>query len=55
KIYGDFFGSLDVQDLEGKLVGLRYGEEGVRDLLQSVPLEQYFGSVTIEEVLSLMF
>ena len=55
KIYGDFFGSLDVQDLEGKLVGLRYGEEGVRDLLQSVPLEKYFGSVTIEEVLSLMF
>lgn len=55
KIYGDFFGSIDVQDLEGNLVGLRYDEEEVRNLLQSVPLEQYFGQVTIEEVMSLMF
>jgi lipoate-protein ligase A len=55
KIYGDFFGSLDVKELEEKLTGLRYDEEEVKNLLQNVPLEQYFGQVTTEEVLSLMF
>lgn len=55
KIYGDFFGIRDVSEIENILIGLRYQEEEVVRVLKDFPLQDFFGTVTVEELISLMF
>lgn len=55
KIYGDFFGVGDVADLEQKLIGVRYDKESVVPVLESIDVKHYFGNVTTEDVLQLIF
>jgi len=55
KIYGDFFGTEDVELLEGKLNGVRYDKDEVRKAVENEPLEKYFGNITKEEFVDLMF
>ncbi|MBD2863722.1 lipoate--protein ligase [Paenibacillus oceani] len=54
-VFGDFFGAWDVQEFADKLVGVKYDEEAVRALLDEVDLTRYFGAVTKEQWLELMF
>lgn len=54
-VFGDFFGVWDAQEFAGKLVGVKYDEEAVRALLDEVELTRYFGAVTKEQWLELMF
>ena len=55
KIYGDFFGVGDVAELEQKLIGVRYEKEAVADVLEEVDVQHYFGNVTKDDVLQLVF
>lgn len=55
KIYGDFFGVGDVADLEQKLIGVRYDKEAVSAVLEDVDVKHYFGNVTTDDVLQLIF
>lgn len=55
KIYGDFFGTQDVDLLQEKLNGVRYDKMEVVDAIENEPLEKYFGSITKEEFVELMF
>ena len=55
KIYGDFFGVGDVAELEQKLIGVRYEKEAVADVFEEVDVQHYFGNVTKEDVLQLVF
>lgn len=55
KIYGDFFGTRDVNELENCIIGHRYEEEEMKEELIHCPLTEFFGPVTVEELLSLMF
>ena len=55
KIYGDFFGVGDVADLEQKLIGARYEKEAVAAVLEEVDVQHYFGNVTKDDVLQLVF
>ncbi|HLS53573.1 MAG TPA: lipoate--protein ligase, partial [Tissierellaceae bacterium] len=55
KIFGDFFGSARIEDLEKALIGLRYDEEMVADFVEKVNLQSYFGNIKNEEFIDLLF
>lgn len=50
KIFGDFFGIKDVQDIEELLVGTRYENKDVLEKLKTIDTSQYFSGMTVEEV-----
>ncbi len=54
-IYGDFFGAEDAAEFAAKLQGVRYEESAVEKLLEDVELSRYFGPMTREQWLGLMF
>lgn len=53
KIFGDFFASHPIEELEQKLIGLNHNEIDIRQLLASINLTHYFGKVTSEEIIEL--
>ncbi|KPV40783.1 lipoate--protein ligase [Alicyclobacillus ferrooxydans] len=53
KIYGDFFGMGDLGDVESKIVGCRYRLEDIRDAVEPIDLNVYFGNITMDEFLTL--
>ncbi|AIC94002.1 MULTISPECIES: lipoate--protein ligase [Shouchella] len=55
KIFGDFFGVADVSGLEEQLVGKRYDASELAQVLDSADLKAYFGSISKEEFLSLIY
>lgn len=55
KIYGDFFGVGDVSDIENKLEGIRYEKTEIEKVLKDVEIKHYFGNITIENFMSLLY
>jgi len=55
KIYGDFFGVGDVAELEELLRGTRYEQSAVTDKLRTVDLKHYFGHLSLEQFVALLF
>jgi lipoate---protein ligase len=55
KIYGDFFGVGDVSDIENKLKGVRYEKSDLEAALKDVNTTFYFGNVTLEEFINLIY
>ncbi|WML36083.1 lipoate--protein ligase [Clostridium sp. OS1-26] len=55
KIYGDFLALCSVDELEEKLRGIRYEKSAVECMLNSVNLTQYFGNITLNEILECFF
>jgi lipoate-protein ligase A len=55
KIFGDFFGVGDVSDIEEKLNGIRYDREEIEKVLEDIDLTHYFGKVTRQEFLDLLY
>ncbi|MGE7183338.1 lipoate--protein ligase [Peribacillus sp. NPDC006672] len=55
KIYGDFFGVGEVADIEQKLTGLRYEKKAISHVLDEIDVPHYFGNVTKEEILALIY
>lgn len=53
KIFGDFFASHPIEELEQQLIGLNHNETAIRHLLDSIDLPNYFGKVTTEEIMEL--
>ena len=49
KIYGDFFGMGDVEDLEQRLVGTRYERDDLAAVLADVDISYYFGKIPKDE------
>lgn len=54
-IYGDFFGMGEAKDVADKLIGVRYEAAAVAKVLSSIDLTYYFGPVTQEEWLDMLF
>ncbi len=50
-----FFGVADVSGLEKQLVGKRYDANELARVLESAELKAYFGSISKEEFLSLIY
>ena len=54
-IYGDFLARLPVSDAEDALRGVRFRAEDVRAALSALPTDEYFGTVTADEVTEVLF
>jgi lipoate-protein ligase A len=55
KIYGDFFGVGDVSEIENKLTGIRYEKTEIEKALEKVDIKYYFGNITKEEFINLVY
>lgn len=55
KIYGDFFGVGDVSDIENSLIGIRYERSELEKALEETSIKHYFGNVTKEDFLHLIY
>jgi lipoate-protein ligase A len=55
KIYGDFFGVGDVQDIENSLKNIKYDRESLKKAIESFELKRYFGDITEEDFLKLIY
>ena len=55
KVYGDFFGSKDVEEFQNNLNGTNYEKQSIKAVIEEEPLDKYFGNITKEELLDLIF
>lgn len=55
KIYGDFFGIGDVSDIEQLLLNTPYSRDGIDEKLRDVNISHYFGGITKEQFLKLIY
>lgn len=55
KIYGDFFSSHPIEELEGILTGVRYTKEDIHHVLENVDLSNYFNSLPKTEFEELLY
>lgn len=55
KIYGDFFGVGEVAEIEELLNGVRYEKEAIADALADLDVAHYFGKVTKDELINLIY
>ncbi|WP_132371491.1 lipoate--protein ligase [Melghiribacillus thermohalophilus] len=55
KIYGDFFGVGDVKDIEHRLTGTRYDRMSIEKALKDVDLKHYFGKVSRDEFIRMVY
>ncbi|RDI47847.1 lipoate--protein ligase [Falsibacillus pallidus] len=55
KIYGDFFGVGDVSEVENLLAGVRYEKAEIEKALEPVDVKHYFGNITKEEFIDLLW
>lgn len=55
KIYGDFFGTRDVTEIQARLIGQKYEKQALKEALNGLDLKQYFGNITEEDFLNLVY
>ena len=55
KIFGDFFGVGNVEDIEEKLAGTRYERKDIAGALEGVDIQHYFGNITKDEFVDLVY
>jgi lipoate-protein ligase A len=55
KIYGDFFGVGDVSEMEDLLTGVKYEKAEIAQAIETVDVKHYFGNITREELLDLIY
>lgn len=53
KIFGDFFASHPIEEFEDYLIGQNHDIDFLEEHLSKIDLTQYFGKVTVEEILPL--
>lgn len=55
KIYGDFFGIGNVEDIENKLNGIRHDKNSVKAALEDLDILHYLGKITLEDFIQLIY
>ncbi|MBK5251986.1 MAG: lipoate--protein ligase [Peptostreptococcaceae bacterium] len=55
RFFGDYLGLSPVDPVEESLVGQKYEMDSVRKILEKVHLGEYFGKITLDELLEVMF
>lgn len=55
KIYGDFFGVGEVQEIEEKLTGLKYEKSQIAAALEEIEVKHYFGNISKEDFINLIY
>ncbi len=54
-IFGDFFGVGDVKELEERLTDTKYEPESIRGSLKGLDVKHYFGNISEEEFINLLY
>ena len=54
-IFGDFFGVGDVSEVESLLVGTKYDRTAIAEALKDIDIPTYFGGITEEDFLQLIY
>ena len=55
KIFGDFFGVGEVEELEQLLIGTKYDRSAIAEKLQGIDIAKYFGGITVDDFLHLIY
>lgn len=55
RFYGDFLGTMDIEDVEKKLKGKKYKKDEINSVLTNICTNEYFGGITKNEIMSCMF
>lgn len=55
KIFGDFFGQEDIQELSSLLVNKKYAEASILEVLNQVDFEKYFHLISKEDFIDCLF
>jgi lipoate-protein ligase A len=55
KIYGDFFGVEDVEEIEAALAGARYDKGEMDKALEKIDVKKYFGNIKKADFLNLIY
>lgn len=55
KIFGDFFGLGEIKDVEDQLIGTRYDKKALEECIDHIDLTHYFGNITKEDFLELIY
>lgn len=55
RIFGDFFGLGDIQDVEQQLIDVKYDRASVSDVLKNIDVNKYFGNVTADDLVGMLF
>lgn len=55
KIFGDFFGIGEVSDIEQLLMHQKYDRDHLTSLLQEVDIPHYFGAITLEDFINVLY
>lgn len=55
KIFGDFFGVGDIADIEKRLIGEQYDRKTISGVLEDMDMRHYFGNVSKEDFLDLIY
>ena len=55
KVFGDFFGTKDVSELEIMLQGTRYDKDAIEDFLKGLDPSDYFSNMTKDNFMELLF
>ena len=55
KVFGDFFGLGEIKDVENQLIGTRYEKQALEDSIDQIDLTHYFGNISKEDFLSLIY
>lgn len=55
KIFGDFFGVREVNEIEAKLIGTQYEKNAIHKALENTDVQKYFGSITLDDLVDLIY
>jgi lipoate-protein ligase A len=50
KFYGDFFGGGEISDIEEKFIGIKYKEDEIKKILDTIDVEYYFSGISKDEI-----
>src|SRR5690625_605821 len=55
KIYGDFVGIGNVEDIENELIGIRHERAAVEEAIKDIDIPHYLGKITKDEFIQLIY
>ena len=55
KIFGDFFGVGAVEEIEQQLVGVKFSKADLAEAMKDVNVSHYFGNITTEDFVNLLY